>query len=89
MRIPTPRADTQACTAYWVPGAQFLPLTSLHKLELEIADNAEIVLYCSCPNEVTAAKIAKAFISKGYLNVRPLAGGIDAWKMAGYRIELK
>lgn len=73
----------------WIPGAQFLPLAKLHEFELEIADNAEIILYCSCPNEVTAAKIAKAFISKGYLNVRPLAGGIDAWKLAGYRIELK
>jgi membrane protein DedA with SNARE-associated domain/rhodanese-related sulfurtransferase len=73
----------------WIPGARFLPLAKLEECNLDIANDDFVVLYCSCPNEVTAAKIAKALIDKGYINVRPLAGGIDAWKAAGYEIEMK
>lgn len=70
----------------WIPGARFVSLAALDQLELELAEDEAVVLYCSCPNEVTAAKIAKALMTKGYYNVRPLAGGIDAWREAGYEI---
>lgn len=70
----------------WIPGAQFITLESLPELPKIVQENDAVVLYCSCPNEVTAAKIAKALMNKGYYNVRPLAGGIDAWRDAGYQI---
>jgi membrane protein DedA with SNARE-associated domain/rhodanese-related sulfurtransferase len=38
-----------------------------------------IVVYCSCPNDVTAAQVAKQFLSKGFHRARPLHGGLDAW----------
>lgn len=68
----------------WIPGAQFASLDSLDGLNLEIKENEPVILYCSCPNEVTAAKVAKALMAKGYTNVKPLAGGIEAWRAAGY-----
>lgn len=71
----------------WIPGARFIDHNKIDEMAEQINYNDPIVLYCSCPNEVTAAKIAKAFISRGYLNVRPLAGGIDAWNAAGYSLE--
>lgn len=43
-----------------------------------------IVSYCSCPNEATAAKAASTLLRHGYRNARPLQGGLDAWKEAGY-----
>lgn len=71
----------------WIPGARFIAHNKIREMAEQIDYNDQIVLYCACPNEVTAAKIAKAFISRGYLNVRPLAGGIDAWNAAGYSLE--
>lgn len=71
----------------WIPGAQFITLETLDELIFTTQDNEPVILYCSCPNEVTAAKIAKALMARGYYNVRPLAGGIDAWRAAGYNIE--
>lgn len=68
----------------WIPGAQFASLDSLDGLNLELKENEPVILYCSCPNEVTAAKVAKALMAKGYTNVKPLAGGIEAWRAAGY-----
>ena len=73
----------------WIPGARFIDHNKINEMVDQINYNDQIVLYCSCPNEVTAAKIAKAFISRGYINVRPLAGGIDAWSAAGYTLEKK
>lgn len=70
----------------WIPGAQFITMENLDKLTFKTNDNEPVILYCSCPNEVTAAKIAKALMARGYYNVRPLTGGIDAWRAAGYSI---
>ncbi|MDI1360911.1 DedA family protein/thiosulfate sulfurtransferase GlpE [Methylotenera sp.] len=71
----------------WIPGAQFITMETLDRLTLKTDDNEAVILYCSCPNEVTAAKIAKALMTRGHYNVRPLAGGIDAWRAAGHSIE--
>lgn len=71
----------------WIPGAKFVTTDQVDSIVDEIDPQKNIVLYCSCPNEITAAKVAKAFISKGYVNVRPLTGGIDAWIAAGHQVE--
>jgi rhodanese-related sulfurtransferase len=38
-----------------------------------------IVVYCTCPNDVTAAQVAKTFVANGFHRARPLRGGLDAW----------
>ena len=40
----------------------------------------DIVLYCSCPNEASSARAALRLQRIGFKRVRPLLGGIDAWK---------
>ncbi|HEY0906825.1 MAG TPA: DedA family protein/thiosulfate sulfurtransferase GlpE [Methylophilus sp.] len=71
----------------WIPGAQFVPLETADQWQLDGDQDAPVILYCACPNEVTAAKVAKKLISKGYRNIRPLTGGIDAWRDAGYAVN--
>jgi membrane protein DedA with SNARE-associated domain/rhodanese-related sulfurtransferase len=41
-----------------------------------------IVVYCSCPNDVTAAQVAKLLNAHGYAKAMPLHGGLDAWNLA-------
>ena len=53
----------------------------------ELPQDHEIVLYCTCPNEASAAKVAKLLMSYGFRRVRPLNGGLDAWIAAGYAVE--
>jgi len=48
--------------------------------------DSDVVIYCDCPNEVSAAYLAKQLLKRGVRRVRPLAGGIDAWVAAGYEI---
>jgi membrane protein DedA with SNARE-associated domain/rhodanese-related sulfurtransferase len=70
----------------WIPGARFVSLDKVNEFE-EIDTTTPVILYCSCPNEVTAAQVAKRLFQRGFTNVRPLEGGIDAWIAAGYKIE--
>jgi membrane protein DedA with SNARE-associated domain/rhodanese-related sulfurtransferase len=46
-----------------------------------------VIVYCACPNEVSAAKVARQLQRAGFRNVRPLLGGIDAWIAAGLPVE--
>ncbi len=48
----------------------------------------EVIVYCACPNEASAAKVAKQLMRAGFRRVRPLAGGIEAWVARGYAVEM-
>lgn len=48
---------------------------------------SEIVLYCSCPNEITSARAALRLKRHGVKRVRPLEGGFPVWKELGFPIE--
>ncbi len=61
-----------------------------HKLErykgVEIPPSREVVLYCSCPGEYTSARVALALRRRGVEHVRPLAGGLRAWRDRGFPV---
>ena len=50
-----------------------------------IPRDREIILFCACPNEVTAARLALLLRSKGITKIRPLAEGYEG--MAQPRIS--
>jgi len=70
-----------------IPGVVVLSIDELTGTSLEELINGEVVVYCACPNEASAAVVAKKLMQRGYTRVRPLAGGIDAWISAGYGVE--
>lgn len=49
--------------------------------------DALIIVYCACPNDASAVLAARKLLEHGFRNVRPLAGGIDAWMAAGRPLE--
>jgi membrane protein DedA with SNARE-associated domain/rhodanese-related sulfurtransferase len=54
----------------------------------EVPHDRDIILYCSCPNEVSSARVALLLQRKGFSSVRPLLGGIDAWRERNFPTEL-
>ncbi|MEQ6437273.1 rhodanese-like domain-containing protein [Comamonas sp. w2-DMI] len=46
-----------------------------------------MVVYCDCPNEISAARVARQLMRAGFTNVRPLVGGLSAWEAAGFDVE--
>lgn len=70
-----------------IPGALHLPVQEVARHLGELPRDREIVLYCTCPNEASAAKAARLLMNNGFLRVRPLRGGLEAWIEAGYTVE--
>jgi membrane protein DedA with SNARE-associated domain/rhodanese-related sulfurtransferase len=72
---------------YRIPGAQHLLMDQVEEWLPNIPRDQEIVLYCSCPNEASAAKTAFILYKRGIKRVRPLLGGMDAWRDRNYPVE--
>jgi len=69
---------------FTLPGALHFSPDSLTERHLEIPRDRDIVLFCTCPSEATAAKTAMTLMKLGIARVRPLRGGYDEWKRLGY-----
>ena len=72
-----------------IPGAVSAHPREMDPLIMNYPREAEIVVYCACPNEESAATEAKHLKRAGFKKIRPLLGGIDAWIQAGHGIELR
>jgi membrane protein DedA with SNARE-associated domain/rhodanese-related sulfurtransferase len=68
-----------------IPGARLIDASGIDEHMHQLPQERDIVFYCSCPNDISAAVVAKKLLVRGYRKVRPLAGGLDAWVAAGYR----
>jgi membrane protein DedA with SNARE-associated domain/rhodanese-related sulfurtransferase len=70
-----------------IPGAIFVELNQMRSKAPGLPRDREVIVYCNCPNEVSAARAARLLAAEGVLRVRPLAGGLDAWIASGRPIE--
>ncbi len=66
----------------WIPGAVFVASID----EAELPPHDEVVVYCDCPNEASAALLARKLRDRGFARVRPLAGGFEAWHRRGHPV---
>ena len=67
-----------------IPGALSLTPDKLVEQADRIPRDQEIVLFCTCPSEATAARMALRLRAMGIHRVRPLRGGYDEWKKLNY-----
>ncbi len=70
-----------------IRGALHMTMAEVEHRQQEIPRDRDIILYCSCPNEVSSARAALLLHRKGITRVRPLLGGIDAWRERNYPTE--
>jgi membrane protein DedA with SNARE-associated domain/rhodanese-related sulfurtransferase len=63
-----------------IRGAVHLALGDLDKRHGEIPPDRDIIVYCDCPNEESSSKTALLLRKRGFKRVRPLLGGIEAWR---------
>jgi membrane protein DedA with SNARE-associated domain/rhodanese-related sulfurtransferase len=69
-----------------IPGALHVPLEQVGHHVKDLPRDRDIILYCTCPSEASAARVAKILMNHGFKRVRPLLGGLDAWRAAGYAV---
>jgi len=67
-----------------LPGALRIGPNELKQHSEIIPRDRDVILYCTCPSEETSAKLALQLHKLGIYRVRPLRGGFDGWKQAGY-----
>jgi membrane protein DedA with SNARE-associated domain len=72
---------------FTLPGALHVSPEALTERASEIPRDRDVVLYCTCPSEATAAKTAMTLHKLGIERVRPLRGGFDEWKRLGYPMD--
>ncbi len=72
---------------FTLPGAVHLSPDTLAARHHEIPRDRDVVLYCTCPSEATAAKTAMELHKLGIDRVRPLRGGFDEWKRLGFPLD--
>ena len=70
-----------------IPGAVPAHPTDIDPIVMSSPRDAEVVVYCACPNEESAATAAKHLKRAGFKKIRPLRGGIEAWIQAGHKVE--
>jgi membrane protein DedA with SNARE-associated domain/rhodanese-related sulfurtransferase len=72
-----------------IPGAVRINPRRLEQYkDIEIAPSQQVVLYCDCPGEFTSARVALALKRRGVEHVRPLAGGLKAWRDLGFPVTV-
>jgi membrane protein DedA with SNARE-associated domain/rhodanese-related sulfurtransferase len=69
-----------------IPGSLFADERDLANIIESYDKSRKVVIYCSCPNEVSAAWMAKTMRNAGFRDVVPLTGGLDAWRLAGFEV---
>ncbi len=70
-----------------IQGALHMTMDEVEHRQQEIPRDRDIILYCSCPNEVSSARAAMLLRRNGIMRVRPLLGGFDAWRERNYPTE--
>ena len=65
-----------------VPGAMPVGPLDLETCISQIPKDAEVVLYCTCPNEETSLHAYRKMKECGFGHVKVLTGGLPAWKLA-------
>jgi rhodanese-related sulfurtransferase len=71
---------------HWIPGALHISLPDVARHVKDLPKDRDIILYCTCPSEASAARVAKILMNHGFKRVRPLHGGLDAWLAAGHSV---
>ena len=71
-----------------IRGAIHIRMEDVERRQAEFPRDRDIILYCACPNEVSSARVALLLQRKGFSRVRPLLGGMEAWRGRNFPLDL-
>ena len=87
MIVDLRRPSDLVADPYTIPGALQMAVEELEHRHHEIPRDRDVILYCACPNEITSAQMALLLKRNGITRVRPLVGGVEAWRTRNYPLE--
>lgn len=77
------RSPERRAASGWIPGS--INVRDISELQLQPGE--EVIVYCDCPNDASAAVVANKLREQGFKRVRPLAGGLEAWQASGRPVD--
>lgn len=81
------RPEDQRTKHGYIPGSVPIDENNFGDIAGAYANHEEVIIYCSCPNEITAARYAEKLRKIGFKRIRPLLGGLDAWVKSGAEVS--
>jgi rhodanese-related sulfurtransferase len=70
-----------------IPGSTRIPPKEFLENSSLVPKSREAIVYCTCPGDETARRVAQHALRMGFSNVKLLRGGLPAWKAKGYSLE--
>jgi membrane protein DedA with SNARE-associated domain/rhodanese-related sulfurtransferase len=82
------RSHTARALDPWqIPRSLHIVPGEISKRVHELPLDRDVILYCTCPNDASAAQVAGWLIRSGRPRARTLHGGLPAWREAGNPLE--
>lgn len=69
-----------------IPGARWISPREIVANPTMLPKDRDYVLYCTCPGESSSETVLATALKMGFLRVKILAGGLEAWKEKGYPV---
>jgi membrane protein DedA with SNARE-associated domain/rhodanese-related sulfurtransferase len=82
------RPSFHAAVVEGIPGAVSISLEEPIAPWIERLGDVDMVFYCACPNELSAALLAEKLHGHGLTRGKALIGGLDAWQAAHVQAEV-
>jgi rhodanese-related sulfurtransferase len=70
-----------------IPGARWLAPDEVRANPSLLPAESELVVYCTCPSDKTSRIVLHRALSRGFLRIRFLKGGLDGWRAKGFPVE--
>ncbi len=70
-----------------IPGAIAVTYEQIDSIAVTVLQK-DVILYCSCPREITSVRAALRLKRRGALRVHPLLGGFAGWRDLGCPVEI-
>lgn len=70
-----------------IPGAHRIAPSEIMANPSMISRDHDYVLYCTCPGKESSERVLVTALKMGFVRVKLLAGGLEAWKQKGYPVE--
>jgi rhodanese-related sulfurtransferase len=82
------RSHTARMLDPWqIPKSLHIVPGEIIKRVADLPTDRDIILYCTCPGDASAAQVAGWLIREGRPRARTMRGGLPAWRGAGHAVE--
>jgi rhodanese-related sulfurtransferase len=70
-----------------IPGAVRVAPKEVQNNPMLIPKDKDAIVYCTCPSDKTSRMILHKALGLGFLRMKFLKGGLEAWKASGFPVE--